>query len=269
MAKHTKDVQNRYDGFLKTPRLWKKDVVFNMYQFEIDSKSDKIDLDIDDKLRLGKYIERLVSFELSRNTAVKILAENLQIQNGKTTLGEIDCLLLKDKKPIHLEVIYKFYVYDASVGTSEIDHFIGPNRKDALVEKLKKLSEKQLPLLYSKHCESYLETFSLKASEITQQVYFKAQLFIPFGERIILKTLNQDCIVGFYIKKESLIEFSNCKFYIPKKIDWIIAPHTQVDWLTYSAFIELSNPILERQFSPLFWLKLPNGELKKCFLVWW
>lgn len=269
MTKHTKDVQNRYDGFLKTPSLWKKDVVFNMCQFEIDSKSNKIDLDIDDKLRLGKYIERLVSFELRQNSSIKILAENLQIQEGKTTLGEIDCLLLKDDRPIHLEVIYKFYVYDVSVGTSEIDHFIGPNRKDALIEKLKKLSEKQLPLLYSKSCESYLENLALKASGITQQVYFKAQLFIPFGEHINLEVLNLDCIVGCYIKKESLSQFEDCKFYIPQKIDWIIAPHTQVDWLTYSRFIEMSNPILEREFSPLFWLKSPNGELKKCFLVWW
>ena len=34
MTKHTKDVQNRYDGFLKTPSLWEEGVVFNMNQFE-------------------------------------------------------------------------------------------------------------------------------------------------------------------------------------------------------------------------------------------
>lgn len=269
MTKHTKDVQNRYDGFLKTPSLWKKDVVFNMTQFEIPSKFDKIDLDIDDKLRVGKYIERLVSFELSHNPTIKILAENLQIQQEKITLGEIDCLLLKDGKPIHLEVIYKFYVYDASEGTSELDHFIGPNRKDALIEKLKKLNEKQLPLLFSKSCKPYLENLDLKPSEIDQQVYFKAQLFIPLGEKIILKTLNQDCIAGFYIKKEQLAQFSECKFYIPKKIDWIITPHTQVDWLNYLDFTTASNTILERKFSPIFWLKQPNGILNTCFLVWW
>ena len=269
MTKHTKDVQNRYDGFLKTPSLWKKDVIFNMKQFETHSKSDRIDLDIDDKLRLGKYIERLVSFELSQNLAIKILSENLQIQDGKITLGEIDCLLLKDEKPIHLEVIYKFYIYDVSVGTSEIDHFIGPNRKDALIEKLKKLSEKQLPLLYSKSCEPYLENLELKATEIDQQVYFKAQLFIPFGEKINLSILNLECVVGYYIKKENLSQFLDYKFYIPQKIDWIIEPHTQVDWLNYSAFTEVVNPILERKFSPIFWLKHPNGILNKSFLVWW
>ena len=148
--------------------------------------------------------------------------------------------------------IYKFYL----------------NIKDQ-EEKLKKLSEKQLPLLYSKSCEPYLENLGLKASEIDQQVYFKAQLFIPLGEKIILKTLNQDCISGFYIKKEQRAQFSESKFYIPKKIDWIIAPHTQVDWLNYLEFTTVSNTILERKFSPIFWLKQPNGILNKCFLVWW
>jgi len=62
-------------------------------------------------------------------------------------VGELDCLILRDKKPIHLEVIYKFYLYDASVGDTEIAHFIGPNRKDSLIEKLTKLQEKQLPIL--------------------------------------------------------------------------------------------------------------------------
>jgi hypothetical protein len=269
VAKQTKNVQQRYNGFLKTPCLWKKSPVYGMQQFEITSKSNKIDLDIDDKLRLGKYIERLVSFELSQNTSIKILTENLQIQKEKTTLGEIDCLLLQNGNPIHLEIIYKFYIYDASEGTSEIDFFIGPNRKDALIEKLKKLSQKQLPLLHSKHCEAHLEPLGLKASEIEQQVYFKAQLFVPFGETVDLTILNPDCIVGYYIKKENLPQLSDCKFYIPKKIDWIIEPHTQVDWLNYSSFTEVTSPILERQFSPLFWIKQPNGILSKYFLVWW
>ncbi|MDN3665040.1 DUF1853 family protein [Algibacter miyuki] len=269
MTKRIQTVQDRYEGFLKTPCLWKNDAVFGMQQFEIHSESIKMDLEIDDTLRVGKYIERLVSFELKQNSTIKILSENLQIQDEKITLGEIDCLLLKDENPIHLEVIYKFYLYDSSVGVSEIDHFIGPNRKDALIEKLKKLSQKQLPLLYSKACKPYLEHLNLIASEITQLVYFKAQLFIPLGEDIMLKTLNQECIAGFYLSRKNIMQFSDCKFYIPKKIDWIIAPHTQVNWLNYNSFLEISQPYLDRQFSPLCWVKLPNGVLQKMFLVWW
>ena len=229
-------IQKRYEGFLKTPFLWINDAVYNLDQFNITSKFNKIKIVLDDKLRLGKYVEQLVSFELDQHHNISVLAENIHIHDGKITLGELDCLLLKNNKPIHLEVIYKFYLYDATVGESEIDHFIGPNRKDSLKEKLTKLKEKQLPLLYSNTCKRYLDELDLKVEDISQQVYFKAQLFIPLGEKTTLTILNQDCISGFYIKKEQRAQFSECKFYIPKKIDWIIAPYAQVDWLNYLEF---------------------------------
>ena len=269
MHQKTKDIQKRFEGFLETPCLWKQHAVFNLKQFEIESKSTKINVEIDEKLRLGKYIERLVSFQLQQDESISILSENIQIQDNKTTLGELDCLLLKGEKPIHLEIIYKFYVFDDSLSNSEIDCFIGPNKKDALIKKLNKLSEKQLPLLHSKHCKDYLETLDLNSTEIEQQVYFKAQLFIPFQKEIILKTLNQDCVIGFYINTKQLEQFSDCKFYIPEKIDWIITPYTNVNWLTFESFKKVSHNYLERQFSPLCWVKLPNGELKKFFLIWW
>ena len=148
-------LQKRYEGFLKTPFLWKDAVVFNLQQFEIISKTNTIDINLNENLRLGKYVERLVSFELEQQTDISILAENIQIQDSKITLGELDCLLKKEDNPIHLEVIYKFYLYDDTVGDTEIDHFIGPNRKDSLIEKITKLKNKQLPLLYSDVCKPY------------------------------------------------------------------------------------------------------------------
>lgn len=269
MHQKTKNIQKRYDGFLRTPQLWKGNDVFGLRQFEIESKPTKINIDIDEKLRLGKYIERLVAFELQQNQAISILSENIQIQDDKTTIGELDCLLLKDKTPIHLEIIYKFYVYDASSGSSEIERFIGPNKKDALIEKLHKLSQKQLPLLYSEASKNYLKTLNLNASEVTQQVYFKAELFMHFQKQIGLKTLNPNCIAGFYIDKKQLQQFLGCKFYIPKKIDWILTPHPNVSWLNFEWFTKTVQPYLERRFSPLCWVKFPNGTLQKFFLVWW
>ena len=67
--------------------------------------------------------------------------KNYQIQNKKTTVGELDFILQKNHSPIHLEVIYKFYLYDDTFGNSEIEHWIGPNRNDNLVKKLTKLKE--------------------------------------------------------------------------------------------------------------------------------
>jgi hypothetical protein len=219
---------------------------------------------------LGKYIERFVSFQLEQEESTTIISENIQIQKEKITLGELDCILLKDKKPVHLEIIYKFYLYDTTFGSSEIEHFIGPNRKDSLVEKLVKLKDKQLPLLYSEACKTYLKTIPLEFQEIEQQVYFKAQLFVPYSNRnLVLKELNQNCIAGFYINQKELENLRHCKFYIPTKKEWLVIPHTKVDWLNFSPFKENSNHSLERQFSPLCWAKNPNGTLQKFFLIWW
>ncbi|WP_405567643.1 DUF1853 family protein [Polaribacter sp. Asnod6-C07] len=270
MHQKTKDIQKRYDGFLQTASLWKSNVVLELHQFKIEPKSVKIDINIDEKLRLGKYIERFVSYQLEQEKDINILCENIQIQQNKITLGELDCIIKKDEKPIHLEIIYKFYLFDDSVGTTEIEHFIGPNRKDTLVEKLIKLKEKQLPLLYSNECKSYLESIKLSSEKITQQVYFKAQLFVPYSyKNIQLKTLNTDCIGGFYINQKELKAFNDCKFFIPSKKDWLVNPHQNVKWLNFTDFKEESAEYLVRNFSPLCWIKKENGEIFKFFLVWW
>lgn len=270
MHQKTKDIQRRFDGFLQTHNLWKNNAVFNLNQFETPYKSSKIDIEIDEKLRLGKYIERFVSFELSQNKSIEILAENIQIQRNKITLGELDCLLLKNNSPIHLEIIYKFYLFDDKIGHTEIEHFIGPNRKDALIEKLTKLKGKQLPILFVKECENLLDNLEISLKDISQQIYFKAQLFVPINKKNInLSVLNNNCIVGFYCNLKDLSQFLTCKFYIPIKKDWLIIPHKNVNWLQFSDFQNDVTSILKRQFSPLCWLKKENGEIEKFFLVWW
>lgn len=270
MHQKTKEIQKRYEGFLQTPCLWNNNTIFDIHQFEIKQLSSKIDIDLDDKLRLGKYIERFVTHQLQQESSIDIIAENIQIQKEKITLGELDCLLVKDGKPIHLEIVYKFYLYDTSVGNTEIEHCIGPNRKDSLIEKLIKLKEKQLPLLYSNDCKTYLKQYHLSSENIKQEVYFKAQLFVPYSnQNIFLKQLNNNCIAGFYINQKEINHFTNCKFYIPTKKDWLVIPHTHVNWLSYFEFKEQSDDFLVRNFSLMCWIKLQNGQLQKMFLVWW
>lgn len=269
MPQKNKNIQKRYEGFLQTPSLWKESLLYSLKPFLIPTKFTKFTVEIDENQRLGKYIERLVSFELQQQENIQILAENIQIQRDKITLGELDCLLIRDKKTIHVEIVYKFYVYDTSVGTSEIDHFIGPNRKDSLLEKLKKLSQKQLPLLHSVDAKKHLQTLVISSENCSQQIYFKAQLFLPYPSTIQLKIVNPDCIAGFYIQQKQLHVFENCKFFIPNKIDWLVIPHQQVPWLCFDEFTKKSKDYLARNFSPLCWMKSKNGELKKFFLVWW
>ena len=263
-----KGIQQRYEGFLKTPTLWEGAAVFELTQFKIEQKSIVFDTKIDAKQRLGKYIERFVSLQLANTEGITLIAENIQISKDKITLGELDCLFYKNENPIHLEVIYKFYLYDPT--KQGLDCWIGPNKKDSLVEKLDKLRQKQLPLLYAKESEKYLKSISLVTTDFLQQVYFKAQLFLPLGKNPTINSpINTDCIVGFYCSLYTLTEFKNAKFFIPSKKDWLITPHTNVDWIVYEKFLEQSRTYLNRQFSPMCWMKTTSGELKKFFLVWW
>ena len=265
-----KVTQIRFEGFLKTPTLWVSTNIHELKQFSIEQKPIVFDLDIDNKQRLGKYVERFVSHQLANTEGISLIAENIQISKDKITLGELDCILIKNKKPIHLEIVYKFYLYDSSVGNESLHHWIGPNRKDSLIEKLDKLQQKQLPLLYSKECKEYLQSIDLNAKDIQQHVYFKAQLFVPFGmKKEIQLSINTDCIVGYYFKPHELVQFKDAKFYIPSKKDWLMIPHTNVDWMSYEKYLEESKNYLERQFSPMCWMKTTTGELKKFFLIWW
>ncbi|TYP98901.1 hypothetical protein C7447_102219 [Tenacibaculum adriaticum] len=261
----------QYQGFLKTPFLWRSNRINNLQQFDLQiTYSTSFNLKIEGNPRLEKLVERFVSNQLEQDKAIKILAENIQVQDHKITLGELDCLLLKNGIPIHLEIIYKFYLYDPKAGNSEIEHWIGPNRRDSFVQKINKLKEKQLPLLYHSLTKPILNQLKLSVKDIKQQVYFKAQLFVPlkdFGKEFDL--INNDCIKGFYITVKELNQFSDCKFYIPTKHNWLVEPHVSIDWLSLENFTSKLTPFIENESSPLCWLKKPNGELIKFFVVWW
>ncbi|WP_370408628.1 DUF1853 family protein [Tenacibaculum dicentrarchi] len=278
MHQQLKDLQLQYKGFLKTPFLWNGKGVFNLQQFEIKpTKTASFLVEITKIPRLGKLVERFVSFEFQQDKRLQIIAENIQIQQEKITLGELDCLLLKDKKPIHVEIIYKFYLYDNSINyeknleeKNELKRWIGPNKKDSLIQKLTKLKEKQLPLLYSKQCKNYLKTLNLEAKNLEQQLYFKAQLFVPlkdYGKEFPL--INNNCIIGFYVTLLELNQFKDYKFYIPNKHNWLTQPHTNIDWLTFNNFTTNLQALLSQEKSPLCWLKKSNGELLKFFVIWW
>lgn len=268
---NSKDLQLQYEGFLNTPLLWKNDTIFDLEQFEIQSnKTTTFEGNIEKNLRLGKRVERFVEHQLKNISSIKTLASNCQIQNDKITVGELDFILQQNELPIHLEVVYKFYLYDNNFGDSEIEHWIGPNRNDNLVKKLTKLKEKQLPLLFNNHTEILLDKLQLKAAEIKQFVFFKAQLFVPISQpKNNFELINNECITGFYIHPNELDQISNCKFFIPTKVNWLQNIQTQTNWISYEIFSEKITTILQHKTAPLCWLKYPNGTTKKFFVVWW
>lgn len=267
----SKSIQLQYQGYLNTPLLWENYSFFGLNQLEIPKQNTHlIDQNISDNLRLGKRAERFLISELRQNKNVEILVENAQIQNQKITVGEIDCILKLNEVLIHLEVIYKFYLFDSRVGNSEIDHWIGPNRNDSLLKKINKLRNKQLPLINSVHSQPLLNSINLNSKDLIQRVCFKAQLFIPYNTELQdFELLNKDCLSGFYIHFSKIEQFSGCKFFIPAKVDWLIEAHSQVDWLEYGLFHKKTMWFLNKKRAPLIWVLFPTGIVQKLFIVWW
>lgn len=264
------NLQRNFDGYLHTPLLWHNAEIYRLHQLVLGES--KI-LNFTDKstanLRLGKLVEQFVFHQLKEDSSCAVLAENIQIQEGNRTIGELDAILKTEHGPVHLEIIYKFYLYDPNAGSTEISHWIGPNRKDSLLQKLDKLKEKQLPLLYHPKTQSLLESLGLSTSEIKQRVLFKAQLFLPMtSKNNVFSHLHSACVRGFYMKMNNLDLFKTGQFYIPEKIHWLMDVHENVKWMHHDDFLIEVRRWADKKLAPLCWLK-QHGKYSKFFVVWW
>lgn len=262
----------RYQGYLETPSLFVSEDIVEYEVLQLQSTyNNSIDTDTFKNNRLGKLVEEFVFHQLKENSEIKIVSENLQIQNGKQTIGELDLLYYSNEEPIHLEVVYKFYLYDSLKSYNHpLSYWIGPNRNDALDFKLEKLKRKQFPLLYKDETKLQLEKLGITINNIKQQLCFKAQLFLPFNNKTINVThLNNACISGFYSSFETISELEKFQFFIPDKLDWLIKPHNNVEWLTFNTAKSKIETFINNKKSPLVWLKRENEEFIKCFITWW
>jgi hypothetical protein len=263
-------MNRRFDGFRNTQFLWRESLDgLKMYTNSDTSTRDYPKVDAVSPIRLGKLIEQFVLWELEKGESTEVLKSNVQVFSKQITIGELDCLVKQLGDYIHLEIIYKFYLYDPSI-PEELQRWIGPNRNDSLVQKLNKLKEKQLPLLFHEEAAHLLHEMNLKATDFKQKVYFKAQLFVPFDlKESTFRNVNSQCVKGFYICQGELSLFVNYTYYIPEKLDWLVDPHLDVRWLTALTFQNEISVHLAAKKSPLCWMKSADGVISKFFIVWW
>lgn len=261
-----------FKGFQNTPLLWHADTVEGLQQFPIiPTHKTFVPFSKTTQLRLGKWVEAYVNFQLKQDLNITILEENLQIRDHHKTIGELDLLFLNNTQPIHLEIAYKFYLYD-TLNTYEnpLEYWIGPNRNDSLIYKLKKLKERQLPLLYHSATKTILNNKNLSPETFTQCMHFKAQLFLPFNATAIdMSFLNNNCIEGFYLSFNALQQLNSYQFYIPQKLEWLSHPKLEVNWLSFAQAQQAIPAFIDQKQSPLCWIKSNTNTVKKCFITWW
>ena len=272
-------IKEQLAGFINTPGLWRDSDLFNLKQFQVPTYTGKDLLDSASQILelrsnfvLGKRMEIFFDHLLSHSGQFEVIAKNLQIYRKKVTLGELDFLVkdLQDNSIYHIELVYKFYLYDPL--NEDEEKWIGPNRKDSLIQKISRLKHHQLPLLHAEETREILKSFDLKFQDIEQQVCFKATLFLPKAYKLHnFSKLNKSCIAGYWIRYKdfSYSEYANYSFYAPKKQDWPIDPSTNEEWNSYPVFLAQIQEFINYKKSPLVWMKYGTEEFERFFVVWW
>ncbi len=260
-------------GFHTTPPLW-KNKQFGLQQFQFpDVKIAAIQTpEIPTNLRLGHQMEFVFKALISASATYEVVLHTILAEAGKTRIGELD-FILKHRTTqhyLHIELAYKFYIINPEI-SEPIYRLMGPNRRDMCYTKLDKLKEKQLPLLYHESLSPFWDSYDIDPLEMEQQCCFKAQLFAPFEEKIGIRPLNMDCVSGRWIRFDGFNskEFGEADYYMPKKIEWVIVPHKNVEWAGHFETLMEVNLQMVKKNTPMLWVKRPTGVLEKLFVVWW
>lgn len=264
-----KDFEKYFQAVVKTPLLWTDSTQISLRQLQLFDNHAPLEYCSNSHpshLRLGKQVEYFVEQYFDQHHAINIIDKNILIKRDKITIGELDFLIWHNNLPCHIEVVYKFYLYVPNSSNSEIDCWIGPNNNDSLKEKLHKLKNKQFPLLNKPETQSYLKQSKFHNLNIHQYTYFKGQLFLPYSLNIQVLELNRNCVVGYYLLEHELEEFSEALFYFPSKIDWLLQPNFDVEWLNYDIFLEQIKQAKSIKKAPLCWIKSKDNKLSKAFI---
>ena len=183
---------------------------------------NQLDFELPRNLRLGHLAEQIVAELIKASTNYNLLYENIQIRDGKKTIGELDFIIENNstKQIIHLELAYKFYLYDPTISEKPLHNWIGPNRNDSLKEKLDKLKRKQFPLLYHDCTKSTLHT--INTNKVSQALCLLVSLFIPYEYKANFVSPYEKAIKGYYVNFETFqnFEHSEKKYHIPTKKKW-------------------------------------------------
>jgi hypothetical protein len=240
---------------------------FSLSQLDLDTDLEVI---LPANVRLGHVAERVVSELIKSSTNYTLLYENIQILEGKKTIGEIDFILqeLHTHEITHVELAYKFYLYDPAHSSKPIQNWIGPNRNDSLQEKLDKLEKKQFPLLYHHCAESTFEDIDL--ADVSQALCLLVSLYIPYECKKSFNPDYQKGIKGCYLDFETFttLEDSATFYYVPTKKEWGIDPSENEIWTELPGIQQQIKAFMLEKQAPLVWQKKGN-TYTQFFIVWW
>jgi len=172
------------------------------------------------------------------------------------------------KKLIHIELAYKFYLFDPNISSEPISSWIGPNRNDSLEGKLEKVKNKQFPLLYHNCAKSKFDAIEL--DEVSQALCLLVSLFIPYEYKASFNSIYAKAIKGYYLNMETFISLDNSEknYYIPSKKEWGMDSSENEIWTDFNGVEKYIYTSIQEKQSPLCWQKY-NDSYLAFFIVWW
>lgn len=243
---------------------------FPTFDLSVLNPQEELDFELPTNIRLGHLVEKIVSQLFQSSLNYKVVYENLQILENQITIGEIDFIIenIKKKQFLHLELAYKFYLFDPSISSETIHNWIGPNRNDSLIEKLDKLKTKQFPLLYHPCTAPKLK--NIDVNTVSQVLCLLVSLFVPYDFRTQLDPVYQKAIKGYYLNLEtfSKLDTSDKLYFLPKKTAWGIDPAENETWYDYNSIEEQLKTNMREKQAPLCWQQ-HQGTFIELFIVWW
>lgn len=267
--------QKQFEGFLQSEPILVEEselVKFEAFALNTGLQIKNFTHQLRKNLMLGKRVEHYFKHYLKNYTQYTITNENIQVFEGTRTIGELDYLVKKDKQHYHIELAYKFYLFDPNHSTEELENWIGPNKNDSLLKKVNKLANKQFPLLKT---QAAIDALQLTRSEIEkhrQLVCFLGQLFIPEKYKdFTFKDINPKAIRGYYYSypKFCASNHDDQRYYMPEKQNWLALPNQHTNWLTFNEIDRQVKSNLEQKKSTLLWSKHQSGKTHSMFITWW
>ena len=280
---------DRFKAFYQTSSFWSGKLA-GIQQFSLSNFNFKHLSEAEESLELpaipidtvlGKRAEYFFKFCVEQSSNYQLLAANEQIFSGKNTIGELDFILqhLDSGKNIHVELVYKFYIYEPHTHKAsrflshnqnkELSFYVGPNRRDYFIKKFEHLAAHQLPLLYRPETQERLDQLGINALGMEQQVCFLAHVFIPRQAwQQDFPFLNKKCIVGYYMDESAFAKaYTDNLYFLPEKKEWKMRPQRLERAYTHRKILEHSRSSLQRGFAPMVWMLLQDGSFERFFIV--
>jgi len=261
---------SRVDSILQTPHLDASVTGCSTFSLTALEVPESINVVLPSNLRLGHLIERIVAQLIRSSANYNILHENLQISDGNHTIGELDFIIqhTATAQVTHLELAYKFYLYDPNLSSEPINNWIGPNRNDSLREKLHKVKNKQFPLLFDERTVGQLEDLNLKS--VSQALCLLVNLYVPYEFSETLAPVYQKAVRGYYLKYETLLRHHSAgkTYYLPSKKEWGMDPSSHTAWAKLEELTAQFAASHAEKRALLCWQN-DQGTISEFFVTWW